>query len=868
VTFLLNLLTALAGAAVLAEIMARAGAVPAVFVRHIPRSALEECGVGFLLGIHAFGTLLLGLAACGLFRPVPLALFLLAAVAIGSCVRGWRRSAALAALGELPRPVLLMVPFLLAAAIPVVLGLVIPSLEQDSYEYHLAFGWRCLQTGKVTGGLVPYVFHLPLPVDLAGSLGLPFGEERVGQWVAAGCWLAAGLVFMGRLVREERTLAGFAGLLLPLAAVSFTYLMASGKNDIPAAACFVAGALLWRRGGSVVGALLLGCAVAGKFVYGPLVAMWVVVNLPGRRKLVPVLTAVVLPTLPWWVKTFLYTGNPIYPFGWQYIPSFGWDSMNDGAMMAHARGFFHPDALTVQSIPKGWFRHFLSAEPHQLVVVPILLALSATRRRTLAVLGGQFVTMAMGHMTRYLLPGGWLFDLMAVGEAVRLKGKSRTAAPRTAAPRTAAMGTAAMWVAIAVGAGFALWNSRPLLARWPDLGRTTTENLVFRLSTFGEALRAMSGPGGGDRESGRLAGSSGGATLCVGELRTYPLRGRVLFDGIVGETPIMWKLCRESRDEGELARRMRQLGVGRIFYNFMGAFWACDRYGKFGWGVRDVGLYRRYLASNCAEVRRISRIDENSGGFYLFTIGHAPAKAPPEADLFLPGTDSIFAKAAKLERARDFAGAARAYWDVAAGLPWYGHALNMAGHGMGLLRDYQGAMKLLKPGVDRGVADMANIPEYGVALLETGRPVEANPYLAQALPIFVNQYDPIRLNLAWTWVQKAMGELQKRRVKEAEVMLDTAEELLLPALTSTFIQYTATRKFFLAQVRTLKAEAALKRGDTQAARACLEAALEADPGGKMERDIRAKLDALVMPAGGSGWYEVTPVKAAPTKGGK
>jgi len=25
---------------------------------------------------------------------------------------------------------------------------------------------------------------------------------------------------------------------------------------------------------------------------------------------------------------------------------------------------------------------------------------------------------------------------------------------------------------------------------------------------------------------------------------------------------------------------------------------------------------------------------------------------------------------------------------------------------------------------------------------------------------------------------------------------------------------------------------------------------------------------LVMPAGGSGWYEVTPVKAAPTKGGK
>jgi tetratricopeptide (TPR) repeat protein len=251
-------------------------------------------------------------------------------------------------------------------------------------------------------------------------------------------------------------------------------------------------------------------------------------------------------------------------------------------------------------------------------------------------------------------------------------------------------------------------------------------------------------------------------------------------------------------------------------------------------------------------------VDENSGGFYLFTMGRPPARPRPEADFFLPGSDSMFAKAARLERAREFPAAARAYREIAAGLPWYGHAVSMAGHGLGLVRDYKGAMKLMERGVKLGVVDMANIPEYGVSLLETGRPVEANPYLAQALPVFVNQYDPIRLNLAWTWVQKAMGELLKGRTKEAEVMLDTAENLLVPELVSTYIQYAGTRKFFLAQVLTLKAEAALKRGDPQAARERLKAALECDPGGRMERDIRARLDALATPAGGKGWFGATP----------
>jgi hypothetical protein len=720
------------------------------------------------------------------------------------------------------------------AAIPIVLGLVIPSLEQDSYEYHLAFGWRCLELGRVAGGYVPYVFHLPLPVDLAGSLGLLAGEERVGQWIAAGSWLAVGLVFMGRLAAEERPLAGYAGLLLPLAAGAFTYLMASGKNDIPSSACLVAGGLLWGRRGSVTGALLLGCAVAGKFVYGPIVAVWALVNLPRMGILAPSFAAICLPVLSWWTKTFLFTGNPVYPFGWRYIPSLGWGAMNDAAMTAHARGFFHPDALELKSLPKGWFRHFLASEPHQLAVVPLLLALSFTRRRVVALVGGQLATMAIGHMTRYLLPAGWLLDLLAVREALRLKGRGRTAV---------------LWLAVAVGTGYTLWNSRPLLARWPDLGRTTAGNRAFRLSTFDEALRAF-------------PNARGRATLCVGEIRTYPLHGRVAFDGMVGETPLMWKFATESRDEREMAKRARQAGIGRIFYNFMGAFWACDRYEGLPWGQREMGIYRRFMAGNLAESRLLSRVDENSGGFYLFVLGRPPGKRTAGTDAWLPGSDAIFAKAARLERARDFRGSAVAYWEVAAAFPWYGHALNMGGHGLGLLKDYARSMQLLERGIRAGVVDMANIPEYGVALLETGRPLEANEYLARALPIYVNQYDPIRLNLAWTWVQKAMGELLKKRTREADAMLDTAEALLEPSLVVTYLQYTATRKFFRAQVRTLKAEAALKRGEREAARDLLKSALEVDPGGRMDRDIRVKLDALSVPSGDGGWYEVAPAKGS------
>ena len=88
--------------------------------------------------------------------------------------------------------------------------------------------------------------------------------------------------------------------------------------------------------------------------------------------------------------------------------------------------------------------------------------------------------------------------------------------------------------------------------------------------------------------------------MSIAELRTYRIPARVLYGGMMGETPLFWKLARESRDSAHLRRKFRQLGVQVLLYNFVSEWWAAPRNSFFVWGSREISLYKEFFKRHFA----------------------------------------------------------------------------------------------------------------------------------------------------------------------------------------------------------------------------------------------------------------------------
>lgn len=690
------------------------------------RSACTRVGLGFLLAVPLLGLTNLGLGLAGLLRPGPLAgaavlLFLLSGALRQRSLLLRAAAAEVRALGAAGLAALGL------AAAAIAYYLLTPEFDQDSLVYHLGAPAQFLVAGRVLLDHLPFVFHLPLTVEMAYALPLAFGEERLPRCLEFATLAALGSVWIGHALEAGEPEAGWLGPLLVCTSPMVMWLASTSKNDMAAASLFAAGALLCLRGARVAGWVYLGLALAAKFVYAPLVVLWAVAFRPGWRRLPWAGAGLLLPSAAWWAKSWLATGNPVYPFASGAFPSLDWGAANRASFLVSQRGIWEANTLRWPDVPLAVLHDVWQDYRLLLPGLALLLVFGPARRVAVLLGAGLAAALGLGHLSRYMLPAALVGYLLA-GRLPRLLPASL---------RRVATGALALVALGVIGAS-------PFARRdqWRDALTAWGPTLAARDTTFAELADDLR----------RLGVTS---AVLDGQTRTFRFPARFIAAGAVGETPLLWRLATEARDPAELRRRYRQLGDPWLIHNFVGCSWMDMTFAPFAWNDRALALHlefcRRYLEVGLPA----RRSDYQNGGFTGYRLRREPLSRPPATIWFAPGTEALYAVSTAATVDRQPADALAACRAVIPRLPGVLHALNQCGHYEMELERYDAALADLTPGIRAGMMDFLNVPEYGMAALMLKQPDVAVPVLEDALTRYPDLAGRILLALAQVHLQRA-----------------------------------------------------------------------------------------------------------------
>lgn len=291
------------------------------------------------LGLLLWGTLGFLLAAAGLCSPAVLrpASLLLVAAGLGRGAARWR-----SALSKPFRPSALEISLALFGVF-YLLTTAVPETFYDALVYHLTAPQAWLSAGRMTDMPDIHLWRLPGLMQPLYLWGLAWSDDRLCKLLNVGvAGLAAGHlgVWAGR--RWGREVGGWAALLFlssPMIGVNLW----SCANDVPAAFfCFLALTAwleAWEKGGRagfLWSGLFFGAAAAMKstaFFAAPFFAADALRRARGRAALEALLffaAGALIPLLPWWVRTFSWTGNPFFPQGASFL---GGDSPENLALL-------------------------------------------------------------------------------------------------------------------------------------------------------------------------------------------------------------------------------------------------------------------------------------------------------------------------------------------------------------------------------------------------------------------------------------------------------------------------------------------------------------------------------------------------------
>jgi hypothetical protein len=319
----------------------------------------------------------------------------------------------------------LLVPLSEVLFVALLLRALVPPGENDVLTYHLQGPNRFLELG----GLVPLPdiqqANMPLAVNMLYLLGLAFGSDELAGvlHLTLSGLLAASTFSFGRRFFGERvgwiaaTTFVSTQLLLVIATVAFVdYGLA--LFDFLAVYAFIVWRDSGRRGWLVASGMMVGCALASKYL-GAITAVslgvWLLVLAfryrprLGIAGVVGLLVAFALPAgliaAPWYVKNVVWFGNPVWPFLAGNPNDF---NMYLGATthFTGTSGILGPLLLPVYLYSYGSFELPMVRPPLQLLVIPLYVLMPKHRVVTtlLCLATVHFLVWSQGaHLLRYLL---------------------------------------------------------------------------------------------------------------------------------------------------------------------------------------------------------------------------------------------------------------------------------------------------------------------------------------------------------------------------------------------------------------------------------------------------------------------------------
>lgn len=272
---------------------------------------------GLAAGVGLLATALTWLGWLGLLKTGPV-LFVAAVFALVGLVRAygnvWQLSPGRVAIQSPWQAALLgVIGYCVFHALIVALA---PQTGWDVLAYHLALPKLYLKSGAVAAQPTIWFSRMPHLLEVLYVLPLRFAGENAAALLhlsLACAWLWA----VGSVALAEWG-PGAAVIAVALLASSRSFITVAGQAHADAALALFhfAGAMALWRGDFGLAGLLLGFGAASKLQGVFLLGIWTAwVAWARREKLWSFAWPAALSAGPWYLKSWLETGNPVWPFG-------------------------------------------------------------------------------------------------------------------------------------------------------------------------------------------------------------------------------------------------------------------------------------------------------------------------------------------------------------------------------------------------------------------------------------------------------------------------------------------------------------------------------------------------------------------------
>ncbi len=316
--------------------------------------------------------------------------------------------------------------------------------DWDSLAYHLAVPKLYLQHGGIYKIGIMSHSHFPMLVEMLYLPGLALGIAGAGKMVSF--WITVLMVAAVAITAS----CHFGGKSVPLAALAIAGMpivlweATTGYVDTaPALYTVLAVYFLLKYLDAPDLRSLVGCGVAAGFCAStkmtglaiiPLLVAWLLAGrLAAARKIewkgaLALAFAGAVVALPWYLKSIIYTGNPVYPFFYSIFGGDGWSAQlaKHYAEQQALFGMGHnlpslllaPFDLTFYS---GAFydKPGLFIGPLMLAAVPVLLVARYGSRKLvgllLVFLAHVGIWFALTQQSRYLIPAFALLAMLVAG---------------------------------------------------------------------------------------------------------------------------------------------------------------------------------------------------------------------------------------------------------------------------------------------------------------------------------------------------------------------------------------------------------------------------------------------------------------------
>lgn len=427
---------------------------------HLWRGKTESYAEGLLvdtvLGAGVFSLIIFGLGILHLYNEYFLFAFifegLVPGLAFSLAVRNWRlRKAGIVSTHSIPSSVkperktfatlltsMLLIVLAIAALVP---SLAPPAMSDwDSLAYHLAVPRLYLEHGGIYNITIMSHANFPFLMEMlyipAIGLGVPEAARTLNCHMAILLIAAIALLTKKHFSKNAAPSAalGFAGMPIVLFLATTAYI------DLATALFAILSIhLLLNYLDTSDRRWLIGCAFAAGFAAStkmtglaviPLIFIWLVGNRFAADRKIEWKSGLIFAGIalaacsPWYIKTFIYTGNPVYPFFYGVFGGRGWNSELAGQYAAQQAlfGMGHdflaflllPWNLAVNSA-KFYDRPGLFIGPIFLVAVPVFFLAKYQSRKIKGLLwfflASVGIWFALTHQSRYLIPA---FAVLAV----------------------------------------------------------------------------------------------------------------------------------------------------------------------------------------------------------------------------------------------------------------------------------------------------------------------------------------------------------------------------------------------------------------------------------------------------------------------